>query len=129
MYWPLHLHKHELSKQDRKDALESMIKVTEKRADEEGHHNIKIRMVVDGSKQRSDEGYEKFNGSSPTARTDSVIMTGVIDAHEGINIAIIDVENVFLQAENDQRIIIVIRGKTAELLVRFNPELYRPYIW
>ena len=23
----------------------------------------------------------------------------------------------------------VIRGKTAELLVRLNPELYRPYIW
>ena len=23
----------------------------------------------------------------------------------------------------------VIRGKTAELLMRLNPELYRPYIW
>ena len=35
------LHKHELSKQDRKDALESMIKVTQKRADEESHRKIK----------------------------------------------------------------------------------------
>ena len=51
------LHKHELSEQDRKDALESTIKETEKRADEEGHHKIKSRMVADVSKQRSYEGY------------------------------------------------------------------------
>ena len=56
-------------------------------------------------------------------------MTGVIDAHEGRNTAIIDVENAFLQSENDQRIIMTIRGKSAELLVRLNPELYRPCIW
>ena len=44
-YWPLH--KHELSKQDRKDALESMTKVTEKWADEEGHHkNVTIHFVT-----------------------------------------------------------------------------------
>ena len=86
-------------------------------------------MVADGSKQRSYEGYEKSDGSSPTARTDSVIMTGVIDAHERRHVAIIDVENAFLQSENDQRIIMAIRGKTAELLVCLNPSLYRPYIW
>ena len=44
-------------------------------------------------------------------------MTGVIDAHERRNVAIIDVENAFLQSENDQRIIIAICGKTAELPV------------
>ena len=54
------LHKHELSKQDRKDALESTVKVTEKRAGEEGHRKIKSLMVADGSKQRSYEGYEKL---------------------------------------------------------------------
>ena len=75
------------------------------------------------------EGYEKSDGSSPTARTDTVIMAGVIDAHEGRNIAIIDVENAFLESDNEQRIIMAIHGKTAELLVRLNPELYRPYIW
>ena len=56
-------------------------------------------------------------------------MTGVIDAHEGRNIAILDVENTFLQSENDPRMIMAIRGKTTELLVRLNPELYRPYVW
>ena len=51
------IHKHELSEQDRRDALESMIKVTEKRADEEGNRKIKSWMVADGSKRRSYEGY------------------------------------------------------------------------
>ena len=79
------LHKHELSEQDRRDALDSMIKVTEKRADKESNRKIKSRMVADGSKQRSYEGYEKSGGPSPIALTDSVIMTGVIDAHERRN--------------------------------------------
>ena len=47
-FWPLH--KHKLSEKDGKDALESMIKVTEKRVDEEGHRKIKSQMVADGSK-------------------------------------------------------------------------------
>ena len=55
-------------------------------------------------------------------------MTGAVDAHESINIAIIDVENAFLQSEPDQMIIMAIHGKAAELLVRLNPELHRPYI-
>ena len=42
-------------------------KVTEKRADEQGKRKIKGRFVADGSKQRSYEGYEKSDGSSPTA--------------------------------------------------------------
>ena len=47
------LHKYELSEQDRRDVLESIIIVIEKRAGEESHHKIKSRMVTDGSKQRS----------------------------------------------------------------------------
>ena len=105
------------------------MKITEKRENESGTQKIKGRMVADGSKQRSYEGYEKSGGSSPTVRTDSVIMTGVIDAYEHRDVAIIDVQNDFLQSENDQRIIMAIRGKTAELLVRVNPSLYRKYIW
>ena len=123
------LHKHELNEQDRRDALESIIKILERRTDEEGHRKIKkSRMVADGRKQRSYKGYEKSDGSSPTARTDSVIMMGIIDAHKRRNgVAIMDVKNVFLRSENDQRIIMAVHGKTAELLVRLNLALYRPY--
>ena len=90
------------------DALESMIKVTEKRTDEEDRHKIKSRMVADDSKQGSYEGCEKSDGSSTTAKTDSIIMTGVIDAHQCRNTAIIDAENAFLQSDNDQRLIMAI---------------------
>ena len=76
--------------------------------------------MTDGSKQRSYEGYETSNRSPPTANTDSVSMTGVIDAHGRRNVAILDTENAFLQSENDQRIIMAIRSKTTELLVRLN---------
>ena len=67
------------------------MKITEKRKDETGNRKIKSRTVADGSKQRSYEGYEKSDGSLPTARTDSVIMTGVIDAHEGEDLVVIDI--------------------------------------
>ena len=123
------VHKRNLSAEDCDRALESMMKVTEKRADEQGNRRVKGRFVADGSKQKSYEGYEKSDGSSPTARTDSVIMTRVIDAHERRHVAMADVENAFLQSDNDQRIIMAIRGKTAELLVRMNPSLYRSYRW
>ena len=59
------MHKHELGKEDRKKILESMMKVTEKRADETGHSKIKGRMVANGSKQRSYEGYENQMGRHP----------------------------------------------------------------
>ena len=64
LYKPLH--KHELSKQDRKDALESMIKMTEKRADEEGNRKIKSWIVADGSKQRSYSWIDHGLQSGPT---------------------------------------------------------------
>ena len=97
--------KHELSEQDRRDMLEFMIKITEKRVDEEGHRMIKSRMtwwLTGANRDPAYEGYEKSNGSSSTVRTDSVSMTGVIDAHERRNVAIIVVENAFFQSENDQ---------------------------
>ena len=105
------------------------MKITEKHENETSHRKIKDRQVADGSKKRPYEGYGKSNGSPPTAWTDSIIMTSMIDAHEGWDVAVINIQNAFLQSENDQRIIMAIRGKTAELLIRLNLNLYLPYIW
>ena len=44
------VHKEDLSPEDRKNALESLMKITEKRKDETGDRKIKGRMVADGSK-------------------------------------------------------------------------------
>ena len=57
-----------------------------------------------------------------------MFLTGVIDAHERRAKAIIDVANAFLQAYNDERILMLLRGKLAEMMVRIDPSLYRKYM-
>ena len=76
------VHKKDLSYEDRRNALELLMN-TKKCKKKTGDRKIRGRMVADGSKQRSYEGYEKSDGSSPTARTESVIMTSVIDPMRG----------------------------------------------
>ena len=85
-------------------------------------------MVAIGSKQRSYEGYEKSDGSSPTVKTDSIFLTGVIDAREKRRIRIFDIANAFVKGDNDEFVLMVLRGRMAELMVRVNPELYREYV-
>ena len=118
----------DLTYEDKTRALESLILISEKRADQDGKSKIKGRCVAVGSKQRSYDGYEKSDGSSPTVITDSIFLTGVIEANENRAMSTIDVGNAFIQADNDERILMLVRGKVAELMVRVNPTLYRPYI-
>jgi hypothetical protein len=65
----------DLSWEEKKKALESLIFVTKKR-----NGDIKARKVADGSKQRTYDGYDKSDGSSPTVVTERIFMTGVVDA-------------------------------------------------
>ena len=57
-----------------------------------------------------------------------MFLTGVIDVREGRAQAIIDVANAFLQAKNDKTILMLLRGKLAEMMVRINSALYWQYI-
>ena len=66
----------DLSWEEKKQALNSLLFVTEKR-----NGDIKARNVADGSKQRTYHEYKKNNGASPTVLTESVFLKGVIDAH------------------------------------------------
>ena len=75
--------------------MDLLIFITEKR-----NGDIKARKVDVGSKQRTYNGYDKRNGSSPTVNTDSVFLTGVIDTHEHRAVAMLDIDNAFLHAEN-----------------------------
>ena len=89
---------------------------------------VNARKVEICSKRRKYDGYDKSNGSSPTVNTDSVFLTGVVDAHERRAVVILDIQNVFLRAENDEYVLMLLRGKLAELLVKVNPSLYRKYV-
>ena len=86
-----------LTWEEKKEELNSLLFVTEKR-----NEDIKPHNVADGSKQRTYEWYDEKDGASATVLTESVFLTGVISAHERRALAVIDVANAFLQAHNDE---------------------------
>ena len=100
-----------LTYQERKDALDLLLFITDKR-----NGYIKAREVAVGSKQRTYNGYNKSNGTSPTVDTDSVFLTGVIYLHGHRSVAMLDIENTFLHAESDKYVLMMLRGKLVDLL-------------
>ena len=86
-------------------------------------------MVAGGDKQH---GYiPKEEAASPTASFKLVLLTAIIDAQEGQNIAICDVPNAFIQTwlthEKDKSVM-QLRGPLATLLVDLAPKVYGPYL-
>ena len=56
------------------------------------------------------------------------MLTAVIDAHEERKVACYDIPGAFLHAELDEDVIMVLKGRLAELMVQVAPNLYRKYI-
>ena len=106
MYAPVH--KTDLKFKDRGKYLALLMFITQKR-----NGDIKVRKFSDGSKQRTYNGHEKSNGYSLTVATDSIVLTGVIVTKEQREIAILDIANAFLHAENDEKILMLLRGRLA----------------
>ena len=73
---------------------------------------------------------DKDEAASPTVLLESVLLTCVIDAKENREVAVVDIPNAFVQTDMDgeQRVIMKMRGKLAELLVKVAPEVYRNYV-
>ncbi len=55
----------------------------------------KARMVAGGNTQRGQVTKEEL--SSPTVSTEAVLLTLIVDALEGRDIAVIDIPNAFIQ--------------------------------
>jgi hypothetical protein len=66
--------------------------------------------------------------NTPTLALESVLITATIDAHEERDVAIVDVPGAFLSADMDEEVIMTIRGRLAELMVKAAPNIYRKYI-
>ena len=98
----------DLSWEENKKALESLLFITEKR-----NRDIKARKLSDGSKQCTYDGYDKSDGSYTTVTTESIFFTGVVDAREGRAVAVLDVANAFLHVNNNDRVLMLIHGKLA----------------
>ena len=89
---------------------------------------IKARTVADGSKQKKQEGYKKEDSASPTVSNEAVMITSAIEAHERRDVATIDVPNAYLHAYTNEDIVMLLKGRVAELMVLVDPTLYRKYI-
>ena len=75
-----------------------------------------------GSKQRTFEGYNKADGTSPTVPMDGLLTTCMTNGHEERDVALMDIPGAFLQADNDEFILMLLQGKLAEMMVKVDPE-------
>src|SRR5210317_715745 len=90
---------------------------------------IKGRNCADGRKQR--EFTSKEEAASPTVKLELVFLTSVIEAHEGRDVATVDIPNAFIQTkiENEaDKVVMRMRGKLAKYLVLIAPQIYKPYV-
>jgi hypothetical protein len=118
------LHYHELTDAQKKTVLESHLFLKEKR-----DGKIKGRKVAGGNKQR--DYISKEDASSPTVATESVLLSSIVDASEGRDVAVIDIPNAFIQTrieDEEDMAIIKIRGILVNMLVEIAPEFYKPFV-
>ncbi len=80
----------ELTAEQQTKILQSHMFIGQKRTGE-----TKARMVAGGNTQRGH--VTKEEPSSPTVSTKAVLLTSIVDAHEGRDVAVIDIPNVFIQ--------------------------------
>jgi hypothetical protein len=94
--------------------------------------SVKAQCVYNGKPTR--EWLSREDESIPTAALESIMLTAVIDAHEGRNLMMYDIPNAFIQAlmpkiqAGEERIMLKITGVLVNMLVKLNPELYGPYV-
>ena len=89
----------------------------------------KARMVAGGNLQRGH--VTKEESSSPTVSTELVLLTSIVDAQEGREVAVIDIPNVFIQTrvqDAKDRVIIRITGVIVDWLVKAAPKVYASYV-
>jgi hypothetical protein len=104
--------------------LESHMFLKEKR-----DGSLKGRTVAGGNKQR--DYISKEDASSPTVATQAVLLSCIIDAEKGRDVAVIDIPNAFIQTrveDEGNMAIIKIRGVLVDILVKIAPDVYKSYV-
>jgi len=115
-----------LNKEESKRALESLIFLVEKR-----DGTIKSRHCANGSLQRM--WMSREDTSSPTVSTESTLLTAVIEAEEGRDVATCDIPNAFIQTAKEprdkdgHRTIMKIRGVLVDILCEMDRS-YEEYV-
>ena len=93
----------------------------------EENKSVKGQMVYNGKPTR--EWLTREDSASPTAALESIMLTAVIDAHEGRDVMCADIPNAFIQAEmpdisdGEERVTMKITGVLVDMLVQLSPEI------
>ena len=56
------------------------------------------------------------------------MLSCVIDATEGRDVATVDIPGAFMQADMDETVHVKLEGTMAELFARLDPKMYRKYV-
>ena len=110
-----------LSDKEKEQIIDSLLLIEEKR-----DGSVKGHTVAHGDQQK--KHLEKDEVHSPMVNNNSVFLTAVIEAKEGCNVRVHNVPNTFVQTDNDEKVVMKVKGKAAELLVRTDPKLYRKFV-
>ena len=128
VFKPINLN--DLTDLEQKRAMESLIFIVEKR-----DGSMKARTCANGSTQRA--YIDRDQAASPTAASDAIVITGVVDAKQKRDVMTSDVPNVFVQTnvpsqkdtgEKADRIIMKIRGVLVDMLVEMDPTIYTDFV-
>ena len=112
--------RYSLTPKQRRDALAYLMFLKRKRTGK-----VKGRGCADGRKQR--DYIPKEDSTSPTVKTESVLLTAAIDAKEKRDVAVVDVPGAFMQADMDDIVHIRFTGEMLEMLLEIDP-CYASYI-
>ena len=104
------VHAHELTQEQQKQALASLMFMTEKRCG-----RVKSRACANGIKQQ--QWIRKEDAMSPTVMGDSVMITSAIEAHERRKVITLDIPGAFLNADLDEEVIMLLGGELADMMV------------
>ncbi len=114
----------ELTAEQQTKILQSHMFIGQKRTGE-----TKARMVAGGNTQWGHMTKEEL--SSPTVSTKAVLLTSIVDAHKGRDVAVIDIPNAFIQIRvHDAKdcVIVCITGVIVDWLVKVSPKVYASYV-
>ena len=112
----------ELTRLERERAQDGIMFVSQKNTGE-----YKGRLAYNGKPTR--EWLTREEKSSPTAATESLMLTATVDARQGRDIMTLDIPNAFIQAdmpeqEKGKRVIMKLRGRLVDWLIQLDPLSY-----
>ena len=108
------------TKQQRKDALRIVNLIKEKRDHTPENPHLKGRSCANGSTQRPH--FTRKETHSPTVSLDAFMITLLVDAFEGRDVAFADVPGAYLHAKMKDFVAMIITGEEVDILCKLKPE-------